>query len=108
MSEVTETQMLAEGRKRYGIYQDTARIAQNIKRAFRASPNWEVLPDYIKESMDMLANKMARMLNGDWEHDDNLFDGANYLLIALRSMREERASQKAVEPASNSQVTASH
>lgn len=77
--------VLKERGKRYGAFDEHARITQNIKRAMRDSPNWDVLSDDKRECLEMLAHKIGRVLNGDPEYKDNFVDIAGYSeLVALK------------------------
>jgi hypothetical protein len=76
MTDVNAT--LAERGNRYGSFTGHARITQNIKKAMIATPNWDDLPDYMKESLDMVAHKIGRILNGDPYYDDSWHDIAGY------------------------------
>lgn len=69
---------LAERGSRYGSFVNHARITQNIKRAYRDSPNWEKLPDDMKESLEMNAHKVGRILNGDFNYTDSWHDISGY------------------------------
>jgi len=69
---------LAERGTRYGEFSDQARIAQSIKRAMQNSRNWDSLPDDMKETLDMLANKVGRILNGDPMYHDSWHDIIGY------------------------------
>lgn len=84
MSDINET--LKERGDRYGSFKEHARIAQNIKRAMRDSPNWESLPDDMKESLDMNANKTARILNGDPFYPDSWHDIAGYATLVEKEL----------------------
>lgn len=77
--------ILNERGSRYGSYVETARVSQNIKRAMADSPNWGALPDDMRETLEMLALKIARLLNGDPEYVDNVIDIIGYAqLVADR------------------------
>ena len=67
-----------------GGYRETASTAQEIKRLFRASPNWTQhrLSYAQKESLDMIANKLSRLLNGNPNHTDTWHDIAGYSTLA--------------------------
>jgi hypothetical protein len=83
MPDIAET--LSERGSRYGTFQDQARICQNIKRAFCDSPNWQTLDDDQRECLDMLANKIGRILNGDPNYHDSWHDIIGYTkLVADR------------------------
>ena len=76
---------LAERGSRYGVFANQARICQNIKRAMVDSPNWEDLADDQRECLDMLANKIGRILNGDPDYYDSWHDMIGYTkLVADR------------------------
>lgn len=76
MSDVLET---IKGRQTlYGSFAEHSRIAQNIKRAMRDSPNWRTMPDHMKESLEMDATKTARILNGDPSYADSWHDKGGY------------------------------
>lgn len=69
---------LAERVSRYGDFAEHARITQNIKRAMHDSPNWATMPDYMRECLEMVAHKMARILNGDFTYQDSWHDIIGY------------------------------
>lgn len=72
----------------YGDFRDNARISQNIKKAMQDSPNWQVLPPYMKESLELIALKMSRILSGDPLYADNPHD-----IIGYAKLMEDRAAQ---------------
>lgn len=69
---------LAERGTRYGAFKDHAAIAQGLKSIMRQTPNWELLTASQKESLEMQAHKIARILNGDPNYDDSWVDIAGY------------------------------
>lgn len=76
---------LAERKGRYGSFDEHARISQNLKRAMVDSPNWSDLPDDMREALDMVQHKIARILNGDPNYHDSWHDMIGYTkLIADR------------------------
>lgn len=72
----------------YGDFRDNARISQNIKKAMQDSPNWQVLPPYLKEGLELIALKMSRILSGDPLYADNPHD-----MIGYAKLIEDRAAQ---------------
>ena len=70
--------VLAERGSRYGKFSEHARITQNIKRAMEDSPNWASLAPAQKESLEMVAHKIGRILNGDPNYSDSWVDIAGY------------------------------
>lgn len=62
------------------------RVAQRIKEAFRNSPNWDDLPDYAKESLEMKATKISRILCGNPLHMDHWVDDSGYSQCAIECL----------------------
>lgn len=86
-AEIDINTVLEQRGKRYGIFADHARITQALKRTMRESAPeaWEKLPDDAKESLEMLAHKIGRILNGDPRYADSWVDVAGYTqLVATR------------------------
>ena len=70
---------LAERGARYGSFSEHATIAQAIQAAYRVYPDkWENLPDVVKQGFTVLADKIARALNGDPYYEDNYHDIVGY------------------------------
>lgn len=78
MSSEYANETLNARKKKYGSYTSNSRISQNIKDAFRASPNWSNLVSHQKESLDLIATKIARILNGDPNEPDSWHDISGY------------------------------
>lgn len=68
---------LAERGARYGRFVDHARIAQNIKRAMMCR-GMDDLPDMHRQALEVIADKIARILNGDPDYLDNWHDIQGY------------------------------
>lgn len=73
--------------KRYGDFKEHARITQNIKAAMRDSPNWEELPPEMKESLEMQAHKIGRILNGDPTYADSWHDIGGYAQLVEQDLQ---------------------
>lgn len=69
---------LTERGNRYGPFDSQARIAQNIKECMADSPNWLKLSADKKEALEMIANKIGRILNGDPDYADSWHDIGGY------------------------------
>ena len=67
----------------YGQYSIVSQISQDIKKVMKESPNYKVMPAFAKESLDMIANKIARILNGNYYYDDSWRDISGYATLAL-------------------------
>jgi hypothetical protein len=87
MSNVNE--ILAERGSRYGVFSEHARVTQGIKDRMRDSKNWKFLEDDMKESLEMLAHKMGRILNGDPDYADSWVDIAGYSQLIVNRLEDE-------------------
>lgn len=76
MSDVDVT--LNERGTRYGDFAGHAAISQGIKRVMQSSKNWQKLRDDQKESLEMTAHKIGRILNGDPDYKDSWHDIVGY------------------------------
>ena len=73
----TQEILVARG-KEYGEFAEHARITQNIKAAYKDSPNWNKLPPAMKEALEMNAHKVGRILNGNMNNKDSWQDIEGY------------------------------
>ena len=93
MSQIDD--ILAQRGTRYGEFTEVALVAQNIKAAMRHSLQWYHLPEDGKEALEMVANKLARILNGDPLYVDSWRDIEGYVkLVADRLERCSRSTSK--------------
>lgn len=79
---------LKERGKQYGEFAEHARITQNIKRAMQDSPKWEELSDDKKESLEMVAHKIGRILNGNPEFKDSWHDIIGYTQLVEDTLKD--------------------
>jgi hypothetical protein len=75
--------ILVERGNRYGQFSGHARITQSLKRAMVNSPNWDALPDDMKECLEMVAHKIGRILNGDPQYRDSWDDIMGYVKLVV-------------------------
>lgn len=71
----------------YGDFSGTSLVSQNIKSAMRHSPNWQKLPEDMKEALEMVALKISRILNGDPSYPDNVVDIIGYMQLVLNRLQ---------------------
>lgn len=81
---------LAERGKRYGEFYDHAVIAQAIQDAMRAAPSWEVMAADQKQALSVIADKIARILNGDPDYLDNWHDIIGYARLVEKRLQERQ------------------
>lgn len=72
--------------EKYGDYSKMAACAQAIKSAMWNSEGYVNLPDIMRESLEMIALKMARIISGDPNLPDNWHDIAGYSLLVERRL----------------------
>ena len=85
------TAVLEERGKRYGKFKDHARISQEMKRVMQKTDGWHNLGATGREALEMIAHKIARILNGDPNYADSWVDIAGYAkLVADRLEGTER------------------
>lgn len=77
MSESVE-ETLRERGDRYGNFKGHAGISQLLKQIMQKSPNWAYLECDQAEALQMIAHKIARILNGDQDYADSWHDIAGY------------------------------
>ena len=81
---VSETLMYRE--QSYGNYATGSGIAQNIKRALSDTSGWDTLSDTQRSSLEMIAFKISRILNGDPNHADSWRDIAGYAQLIVNEL----------------------
>lgn len=80
---------LAERAARYGDFQGHAKITQGIKKVMHDSPGWDGLSDDKKESLEMIAHKIGRILNGDPEYHDSWHDIGGYASLVEQTLHSK-------------------
>ena len=75
-NDVTET--LTERGNRYGKFKDHAELSQRLKEAMHCSNVWDRLEPDMREALEMIQHKIARILNGDPTYADSWHDIAGY------------------------------
>ena len=73
--------VLAERGTRYGSFENHAKIAQALKLVMANTPKWGTLSPDQAEALEMVAHKVARILNGDPNYADSRVDIAGYATL---------------------------
>ena len=73
--------VLAERGTRYGSFENHAKIAQALKLVMANTPKWGTLSPDQAEALEMVAHKVARILNGDPNYADSGVDIAGYATL---------------------------
>lgn len=63
---------------RYGDFSIHAAVAQSLTDDMRNSGGWERLSPVQKQALTVIADKIARILSGDPDYDDNWHDIQGY------------------------------
>jgi hypothetical protein len=86
---------LAERGSRYGEFESHAAVTQAIKAAMAAGFNWVYLEDDQRESLEMVAHKIGRILNGDASYIDSWTDIIGYVRLVEKRLIAEQTEPKA-------------
>jgi hypothetical protein len=90
--------IIDERQRTHGDFRDVSRTAQDTKELWRRGKNWGLLPLWMREGLDMVAHKAARILSGDPFVLDHWDDMAGYA--------KRVASYIAIAPAKTLEPTA--
>src|SRR4051812_20645452 len=102
MDQSTATKMLAqfdrdpllvEREKTHGSFEWNAYVSQKIKAIFRGCPGYEHFSNAHKESLDMIALKLSRLLQNP-EHGEHWLDLAGYASLGLEQVDRAQARAK--------------
>ena len=78
--------VLSDRQSTYGSFEAVAQVAQTLKASMAASKNWPRLRPHQRESLEMIASKIARILNGDPAHSDSWVDIAGYAQLVADTL----------------------
>ena len=92
--------IIQERAKTHGDYKSTAGWSQSLKDMFRSSGNWNTLNDGQREALEMIAVKLARLLNGNPQFPDHWNDISGYGNLGANSI-ERTPDLAALEQALN-------
>ena len=85
---------LEERGARYGSFEHHAAIAQELQDVMRRQMGWVSMAPDQKQALTVIADKIARMLNGDPGYRDNWHDIVGYAkLVDDRMARDENATK---------------
>lgn len=66
----------------YGEYTGMAHVAQSIKKVLRQAPSYPRMSDDQRESLDLIATKIARIVCGNPDNPDSWLDIEGYAKLA--------------------------
>jgi hypothetical protein len=79
--------ILEERGKVYGEFVDHAALAQRLKTALKSHRDYDKVDFDMKEAMDMVLHKMARIVNGDPYYLDSWVDIVGYIELVIRRLK---------------------
>jgi len=83
-------ELLKEREKTHGSYTLTAQTAQTLKRLFRNAPSYADMTTAQRESMDMIAVKLARIMCGNPHDPDHWLDISGYATLIVGELNARR------------------
>jgi len=87
---------LDERGKKYGEFKDHAALSQQFKLAMQsAGQHWYRLDDDMREALEMIQHKIARIINGDPTHIDSWHDIQGYARLIEHRLIREKEDRKA-------------
>ena len=81
-------EILANREKNYGAYAQVSAVSQMLKKAMEMGPKWNQLYPHQKESLEMIANKISRIVNGDREYADSWIDISGYAELVVKELKK--------------------
>ena len=82
--------LLSEREKRYGSFSTHAEISQHLKDVvFHAKPRHLFKRADQVEALEMICHKIARVINGDEDYEDNWTDIAGYAKLIADRLKKE-------------------
>ena len=81
--------ILEERGNRYGKFTEHAAICQDLKKVMSNAPRWKYLKPHQAQALEVIADKIARILNGDPDYDDNWIDIMGYSQLVLNEINQK-------------------
>jgi hypothetical protein len=83
-------EVLTERGNNYGSFDSHAAITQGLKDVMRSCTKWQNLSDAQKESLEMIAHKIGRILNGDPNYLDSWVDIEGYTHLVVKLLQGQK------------------
>ena len=90
--------ILNEREQTHGAFREVAGYSQAIKNLLRSSRNWERLDVAQAQALEVVADKVARILCGDPSFLDHWQDGAGYFELVVRDLAQAQAPRQTSMP----------
>lgn len=79
---------LNERQHTHGDFTDNAKIMQELKFTLRCEPGWVDLTPVQKEALEMICNKIGRIVTGNHNEPDHWLDIEGYARLARDRINE--------------------
>lgn len=87
--EINHDKTLEERGDRYGKFTTQALISQSMKNRVRSGKSWDSMDYDMKEAIDMILHKVARIVNGDPYYMDSWHDIAGYATLIEKRFSDD-------------------
>lgn len=71
----------------YGDFADAAGVSQDLKKVMRDSVRWHDLNAQQRESLEMIANRIGRILSGDVNHYESWHGIAGFAELVAKAIK---------------------
>ena len=78
--------ILSTREKSHGCYVEQSTASQTLKRLCEQARNWDQMPCYMRESVHLIQQKVARIICGDPFERDHWVDIMGYAALVLREL----------------------
>lgn len=78
----------------HGAFIDHARMTQSTKALWTTGVNWTRLSPEQKEALEMISNKVSRVLSGNPDYLDHWDDIAGYATLVAHSLRTKASARE--------------
>jgi hypothetical protein len=82
--------ILHERQGNYGKLLGQGHLTQRLKEVLREHPHWHMLDGDMKEALDMIMHKAARIVNGNPQYIDSWVDIGGYAKCVQDRLEEDR------------------
>jgi hypothetical protein len=98
MTQESIQQIIKDRAEKYGDFRDQAILAVDLKEIIRHGRSFDMMPSYMKESLDMICHKIARIVNGDPKYLDSWVDLVGYAQLARDRLTDDLRNEELLGP----------
>ena len=95
---MTTQDILSDREQTHGPFREVAGYSQAIKTLMRSSRNWQRLDVAQAQALEVVADKVARILCGDPSYLDHWQDGAGYFELVVRDLAQAQSVRQVTMP----------